>query len=248
MSAILADPGLLILVAAILVLAGMVKGILGMGMPTVLLALLTAVLGLSSAMALMLVPTITTNLWQALAGGQLLALSRRLWPFLTAAALAVWPGVWILASVDPRWLSLLLGLLLMLYGVLNLARRSLRLSERLSHACGAGALTGLLTGMTGSSVFPGVPWLQSIGLPREALIQAMGMLFCITTASLALALGERNVLTADLLLASCAALLPAFIGMWLGQQLRRRLSEARFRQVFLIGIIALGAWLVVKAL
>lgn len=244
---ILADPGLLARVAAIMVLAGVVKGILGMGLPTVLLALLTALLGLPSAMALMLVPTVVTNLWQALAGGRLRELSRRLWPFLGASALAVWPGVWILASVDTRWLSLLLGLLLMLYGMMGLARHSLRLSERLGHACGAGALTGLLAGMTGSSVFPGVPWLQSIGLPREALIQAMGLLFCITTASLALALGERNVLTADLLLMSCIALVPTLVGMWLGQQLRRRLSEARFRQLFLFGIIVLGAWLVIKA-
>ncbi|ALM54779.1 hypothetical protein AR456_17045 [Halomonas huangheensis] len=226
----------------------MVKGILGMGMPTVLLALLTAVIGLPNAMALMLVPTVVTNLWQALAGGQLLVLSRRLWLFLTTAALAVWPGVWVLASVDARWLSLLLGVLLMLYGAMNLARRSIAFTERPAHASGAGALTGLLTGMTGSSVFPGVPWLQSIGLPREALIQAMGMLFCLTTASLALALGERDVLTGDLLLASCAALVPAFAGMWLGQKLRRRLSEARFRLVFLIGIIGLGIGLVVRAL
>ncbi len=34
-----------------------------------------------------------------------------------------------------------------------------------------------LAGMTGSFVVPGVPYLQALALPRDALIQAMGILF-----------------------------------------------------------------------
>ncbi|MGQ7249504.1 sulfite exporter TauE/SafE family protein [Halomonas sp. V046] len=242
------DAAGLAMVTAIFVLAGVVKGVLGMGMPTILLALLTATLGLPVAMALMLVPTVVTNLWQALRGGHLLALCRRLWPFLLTASLAVWPGVWVLASVDARWLSLLLGGLLMLYAVMNLRRRSLRLVGNPVQACVTGALNGVLTGMTGSSVFPGVPYLQAIGLPRDALVQAMGLLFSLSTLSLALALNERALLSAELLGGSLVAVVPAFIGMGLGQWWRRRLSEARFRQVFLVGLLVLGAYLCLLSL
>ncbi|MGK0543907.1 MULTISPECIES: sulfite exporter TauE/SafE family protein [unclassified Halomonas] len=238
----------LALLALIFVLAGLVKGVLGMGMPTVLLALLTVTLGLPDAMALMLVPTVITNVWQALVGGQLLSLCRRLWGFLLMACVGVWPGVWVLSRVDARWLSLLLGGLLILYAALNLSGRQLRFRGSHTQAGWLGACNGLLTGLTGSSVFPGVPFLQSIGLPRDALVQAMGLLFSLSTLSLALALGERELLSVDQLQASCLALLPAGLGMWLGAELRRRLSEARFRQVFLMGLLAMGGYLVIRSL
>src|SRR5690606_356108 len=156
----------LVLIAVSFLLAGGVKGVIGMGMPTVSLALLTATVGLHPAMGLLLVPTIVTNIWQAFAGGHLRQILRRQWLFLGGSAVAVWPGVHVLASVDPRWMSLLLGLLIVLYSVagLGLLRASMpRLPERPAGAV-AGLLNGLITGMTGSSVFPGVAYLQSLKL------------------------------------------------------------------------------------
>ncbi|MDX5435468.1 MAG: sulfite exporter TauE/SafE family protein, partial [Halomonas sp.] len=114
------DPLLLVLVAATFVVAGLVKGVIGMGMPTVSLALLAATVGLPSAMALLLVPTIVTNVWQALVGGYLRQILRRLWPFLVASVVTVWLGVGILARVDVRWLSGLLGVLLAFYALAGL--------------------------------------------------------------------------------------------------------------------------------
>ena len=82
----------------------------------------------------------------------------------------------------------------------------------------------------------------------DDLVQAMGMLFSLSTLSLALALGERELLSTEQLQASCLALLPAGLGMWLGAELRRRLSEARFRLVFLMGLLAMGGYLVIRSL
>ena len=97
--------------------------------------------------------------------------------------------------------------------------------------------------MTGSFTVPGVLYLQASGLQRDELIQAMGLLFSLSTLGLAVALGGQNLLRADLGLLSAAALLPALLGMELGRRLRHRLSEARFRQVFLFGLLALGLYL-----
>ena len=82
-----------LLILAVFVLAGTVKGVIGLGLPTVALGLLTASIGLEAAMALMLAPSCVTNLWQALVGGHGVAVVRRTWPFLLLATLAVWPGV-----------------------------------------------------------------------------------------------------------------------------------------------------------
>lgn len=244
------DPLLLALVTATFVVAGLVKGVIGMGMPTVSLALLTATLGLPAAMALLLAPTIITNIWQALVGGYLKRIVRQLWPFLLASVVTVWLGVAILARVDVRWLSGLLGVLIAFYALAGLFDLGLgALVSRGRYAAPSnGVLTGLLTGMTGSSVFPGVAYLQSLGLPRDMLIQAMGVLFVVTISALGLSMGGQRLLSVELGVLSLAAVVPALIGMQLGQRLRRRLSEAAFRRVFLSGLLAMGGYLLLQSL
>jgi uncharacterized membrane protein YfcA len=244
------DPVLLVLVTATFIVAGLVKGVVGMGMPTVSLALLAATVGLPSAMALLLAPTIITNVWQALVGGYLKQIVWRLWPFLLASVVTVWLGVAILARVDVRWLSGLLGVLIAFYALAGLFNLGLgKLVSRGRHAAPVnGALTGLLTGMTGSSVFPGVAYLQSLGLPRDMLIQAMGVLFVVTTMALGLSMGGQRLLSVELGLLSLGAVVPALVGMQLGQRLRQRLSETTFRRVFLSGLLAMGLYLLVRSL
>lgn len=240
----------LVLIAVTFLLAGGVKGVIGMGMPTVSLALLTATVGLHPAMGLLLVPTVVTNIWQAFAGGHLRKILRRQWLFLGGSAIAVWPGVHVLASVDPRWMSLLLGVLIVLYSVAGLGllrARMPRLPERPTGAV-AGLLNGLITGMTGSSVFPGVAFLQSLKLPRDELVQSMGILFTVCTMALAVSMGGQGMLNNQLLLASAGALLPAMLGMWLGQHLRQRMSETVFRRVFFAGLLLMGVYLTARGL
>lgn len=246
----MSDPLLLMLVAVTFLAAGSVKGVIGMGMPTVSLALLTATLGLQPAMALLLVPTLVTNVWQALVGGRFAVIARRLWPFLLASVVAVWPGVMVLARVDPRWLSLLLGLLIVGYALMNLGAARLCLPVRHERRAGllSGLVNGLFTGMTGSSVFPGVAYLQALGLPRDALIQAMGILFTGSTLALGLAMGGQNLLSGQLLGLSTLALVPALIGMQLGQRLRHRLSEASFRRLFFASLLVMGGYIVLRSL
>ncbi|EWH02136.1 sulfite exporter TauE/SafE family protein [Halomonas sp. BC04] len=141
---LLLDPLLLVLVALTFLVAGTVKGVIGMGMPTVSLALLTATVGLPSAMALLLAPTIITNIWQALVGGHLGQILRRLWLFLLASTVTVWLGVSVLARVDVRWLSALLGVLIIYYALSGLFR--LGGGAIMRHGRHAGAVNGALTG------------------------------------------------------------------------------------------------------
>lgn len=239
------DPLTLAIVAAVFLLAGVVKGVIGLGLPTVSLALLTVAFDLPSAMALLLVPSFVTNLWQALAGGETLALLRRLWPFLLAATVTVWIGAVALQAVEFALLSALLGLLLIVYAGTGLAGVAPRVSPAQEPWAGplTGVVNGVLTGMTGSFVVPGVLYLQSLGLPRDRLIQAMGLLFTLSTLALAAALGGSGLLGAELGLLSAAALLPALLGMALGQAIRRRLPEARFRRVFFLALMLLGGYL-----
>ena len=243
------DSFALLAIAGTFLLAGLVKGVVGFGLPTVSLALLTVTFGLPQAMALMLVPAFVTNVWQALAGGGAHAVLRRIWPFLLMASVTVWLGALALTRLDVQLLSALLGALLVIYSVVSLAGLRLSLSARQEAWAGPliGSVNGVLTGMTGSFVVPGVLFLQAIGLPRDQLIQAMGMLFLASTLALGIALGGNDFLNVELGGLSAAALLPALLGMLLGQRLRRRLAEARFRQVFFVGLLLLGTYIVAGA-
>ncbi len=243
------DTGTLVLIALTFLLAGSIKGIVGLGLPTVSLALLTVTIGLHPAMALLLVPSFATNVWQALVGGGGRALVARLWPFLLAATVTVWAGAAVLTRVDVALLSALLGVLLVLYAIVSLSRPTISIPREWEAWAGpvAGTINGVLTGMTGSFVVPGVLYLQAIGLPRDRLVQAMGMLFTASTIALAVSLGGHQLLTVELGIVSTVAVAPAVIGMSLGRYFRHRLSEPSFRRIFLVALLALGLFIIVQS-
>lgn len=236
-------------IIATFLLAGTVKGVIGLGLPTVSLGLLTAALDLTTAMALLIVPSLATNAWQAMAGGNGRALLFRIWPFLLAATVSIWIGATALTRVDLSLLSGLLGGLLMTYAVSGLAgiRFSITTRREIWAGPALGVVNGILTGMTGSFVVPGVMFLQGIGLTRDELVQAMGMLFTVSTIALAVGLAGNDMLSVQLGVVSVAAVIPAAIGMLAGQRIRYRLSESRFRQIFYIAILTLGAYITINS-
>ncbi len=239
----------LIIISATFLLAGSVKGVIGLGLPTVSLGLLAATLDLTTAMALLLIPSFITNIWQAAVGGNAKIIFKRIWPFLCLATVTIWLGSSALTIINPLYLSALLGFLLLAYASLNLLGFRLSISSPSEKWLGPllGTANGILTGMTGSFVVPGVMFLQAIGLPRDMLVQAMGMLFSLSTIGLAFSLQKHNLLTPELASISAFAVIPSLIGMVLGQKIRKSLSESRFKRIFFISIFVLGLFIIGKA-
>ncbi len=239
------DAASLALLAAVFGLAGLVKGVAGLGLPTVAIALLSLHLPPAEAAALLLLPSLVTNLWQAARGGALRALLARLWPLLLALALGTWLGRGWLADSLATWP---LGLALLAYALLGLATPAFALPEawRRGLALPAGLATGLVTAATGVFVLPLVPYLQALKLEREAFVQALGLGFSVATLALAGALASQGELTAPLLGLSALALPPALAGMALGQALRRRLSPTVFRRCFFLALLGLGLHLLLR--
>ena len=162
----------------------------------------------------------------------------------------VWFGALALARIELSWLSALLGFLLVIYSLLSLYGVQWRLSSRKQLLPGvlAGSINGILTGMTGSFVVPGVLYLQATGLSRDKLIQAMGILFTLSTLSLAIALYSNALLNLQLGLYSGLSILPALIGMAIGQKIRRQFSEILFRRLFFVALLLLGIFLLIRSI
>ena len=243
------DIAFLLLVAGTFLLAGTVKGVIGLGLPSVSLAILTVALDLPTAMALLLVPSFVTNFWQAMIGGNARAILTRVWPFLAMATITVWIGTAALTRVNLVFPTALLGGLLVIYAGVTLAGLRIKIPSRHEVWAGPflGTANGVLTGMTGSFVVPGVMFLQAIGLSRDMLIQAMGILFTFSTLALAASLQQADFLTIEMGLVSASAVLPAIIGMVLGQRLRHSLSEQTFRKAFFVSLLILGAYIIANA-
>jgi len=245
------DPADALLVSAILVLGGLVKGVSGFGLPTVGLGLLALSRPLPEAMALMLLPTMSTNLWQATAGGAFRATLLRLRWFLLAAAGGTLLAAGSISKADASVLSALLG------GLLVVSSSTALLGPRWPVPSPArerwlsplmGGLSGVLTGLTGSFITPAAPWLAALRLPPDMFVQGFGMGAVVATVCLAAALAGQGLLPPGLGLASVAVLVPTFGGLAAGRVLRRRLPEARFRQVIQCCLLALGAYLVARSL
>lgn len=243
------DPIVLITVFSTFLLAGLVKGVIGFGLPTVVLGLLTAALDLTTAMVLLIIPSLLTNAYQASVGGSGRAIFVRIWPFLLIATSMVWVGASALTRIDLNLLSGLLGILLIGYAVVSLAGLKITIHEHHEPWAGIalGSLNGILTGMTGTFLIPSVMYLQAIGLPRDMLIQAMGILFTALTIALGFSLRSNDLMAGGTIITSALLLFPALVGMFAGSVLRKRLSEARFRLVFFSALQVLGLYIIIRA-
>ncbi len=239
------------LIAATFFVAGLVKGALGMGLPTIVLGVLAAPLGLKEAIGFMLLPSLCANLWQGLVGGALIELLRRFWAYFLVAILGIAIGVAVLAGGRDSILLGLLGVVLCIYTSLNLSGRKLPPpppGRERWYSPVAGGLGGVMFGMTGVFIVPGILYLHTLGLKRDVLIQAMGVTFIVITIAIAIFMTGHRILSVQQVTISALALIPLFTGLAIGFHYRKRISEEWFSRVIMMALFANGVYLISQAL
>jgi hypothetical protein len=241
---------ILIATAGAFLLAGFVKGVIGLGLPTVSIGLLGLLLAPAQAAAILVVPSLVTNVWQAAVGGGVTALARRLWPMLVGICAGTFVGAVLLPHDDSGRATVWLGLALVVYAGLGLVRVHFSVPRRSEIWLGLlmGAATGAITVATGIFVMPGTPYVQSLQFDRDKMVQALGLSFTVSTVTLALALAYAGQVKTSLAWPSMIALAAALVGMWLGQVVRGKVREQTFRLCFFVGLVLLGAHLALRGL
>lgn len=235
------------LVLLAFLLAGTVKGVIGMGLPTVAMGLLGVAMLPTQAAALLLIPSTFTNLWQLAAGGHLRSSFKRLWPLLITIVIGTAFGSYVLGMGGAHAMGRALGGALFIYALCGLFLPALKVSPHAEAWLGplCGLITGLVTSATGVFVIPAVPYIQALGLDRNQLVQALGLSFTVSSLALGAGLFWNGALGGTELSASLLALVPALVGMMVGQWLRQRISAGLFKRVFFIGMGLLGLHLLV---
>lgn len=237
------------MIIAAFAMGGFIKGAIGMGLPVIVLTLLAMIMPLKSAMAIFLIPGVVANLWQATSGPYLPGLIRRLWPYLLAAIVGIALGVFTTADTPTETMVMILGLMLIVYSVFSLAGPRLPAPGRHERWMSplAGGLGGIVFGMVGVFIIPGLLYLEALRLPRDQMVQGMGLTFVTISSALAVSMTGVNLVTGELALLSALGLIPAFAGIWLGQRIRHRIPEAFYRKLFFIALIFSGVYMVAKA-
>ena len=239
---------LLLLAGLGLFLAGVVKGATGLGYSSCALPFLVSALGLKPAMALVLIPAMATNVTVACNAGHFTEISRRFAPFYLAMLPGIAVGVYLLVWINQTVAVQALGLIIVAYVCLTVFRPQLSLSGPLERflKIPTGFLNGVLTGLTGSQVMPLFPYMMSLNLDPNRLVQAINMAVLLASVLLAIGLMTAGIMTTNLLAISVLALAPALLGCELGNRARKLIPVAQFKSVVLVVLFATGALLVLR--
>jgi uncharacterized membrane protein YfcA len=238
----------LVFIAAAFLLAGFIKGAIGVGLPTVVMGILSIVMPPAQAAMLMVIPALATNVWQMAAGPALLALLKRFAWLILAVFVGTFATIGLMTKTG-AFAQAALGTVLAVYGAYGLLARRFEVQPKNERWLSPliGLVTGMLCGATGVFVIPSLPYLTSLRMDREELLQSIGILAFVSPLSLALALAFNGQYRADVAGASFLALFPALAGMYIGVRLRRRLAAATFMRWFFAGLIALGGYMFLRS-
>ena len=229
---------------SVFLLAGTVKGLVGLGLPTITIALTSLVLPLTESIALIALPTIFTNVWQAAIGGQFRVIARRQWPLIVPLAITLYLTMWLVGQKGPNWAFLVLAAVLVVYSGLGLLRIRLHIHADLERPLAPviGVISGFVAGLVGVPIIPLMPYLQGLDIKPSELVQTLGVVLCATSLTLTASLLFFGLLDGPRATVSAAAVVPALAGMWVGQQIRRRLSVEQFRLAVFWALLLTGVY------
>ena len=240
---------LAVFIAAVFLLGGGIKGVLGLGLPTVGMGLLSIVMTPAQAASILVIPALVTNIWQIGLGPALLTLLRRFALMIVATVVGTFSTVEFLTRSSTSAAGALGGVLAA-YGIYGLFGRRLEIqpyAERWLSPL-VGLVTGLLNGATGVFVIPTAPYLTFLRLDKEELVQIVGINALVCPLALAAALFVHGQLRIEVAGSWVVALVFSLGGMYVGQIVRRRTDEKAFRRTFFIGLLALGIYMCFRAI
>jgi uncharacterized membrane protein YfcA len=245
-----ASPTILLMVVLSLTVAGLMKGIIGVGMPTVAIPLLSIFIDLKASVMLLSVPLVLSNIPQAMEGGETFKCFVRLVPVLLGMVPGIFLGVTALLTISPLAAKLFVGLVVMIAAALPLLAPQLRLKECLQTPVGvaAGFMGGALGGiaaMSGPMVFC---FLLAKGLRGRDFTKEASLYLVLSAALLAVTLSSSSQYSGFDLAISTLALAPVAVGMLFGQRFRDRIPPEAFKATVLVIVLASGAGLMIKSL
>jgi hypothetical protein len=237
---------LIALMAASLLIAGLVKGVIGVGMPVVAFPLLSMLVDMQTAVMLLSVPLVLSNIPQALEGGLVTQTLWSLAPVLVGMMPGVWIGVAVLLNVDPAVAETVAGVVVIAVAALIVIAPKLQIKQRLVGPVGlgvgfCGGLLGGIAALSGPLVFI---FLLAKGLRGRAFTKEASVFLVVSSVLLASALTSSHRFDWHDVLISTLATIPVVAGTLVGQKVRDAVPADAFKKLVVLMVLLSGAQLV----
>jgi len=233
---------IIMLAAAVFLLAGIVKGVLGIGLPTISISMLAQFVDPRVAIAFLLLPALITNTWQIYRGGQIKRSAKLLWPFVTVMALVMFVSSLFAARASAKVLILGIGIMVVLWTLTSFIRTPPKIPQHLERPVqfGLGALAGVMGGLTAIWSPPMVIYLLSIRCDKEDFVRFTGFMILCGTVPLTIGYIVNGLLDKSLAIASGLMIIPTLLGFSVGEYLRRFLGGKQFQMAVLLLFFLMG--------
>jgi len=231
----LSNTWLVIAVIGSISLGAFLKGVTGAGLPLLAVPMLATITRVEDAVILMVLPGIVAN-------SMLVISHRRHWrvlkdhgPFLTVGFLGGIVGTWLLASMDDRWLKLVLvgWLALYLYQYFFHREAGAKLAGKRHIAPVLGLAAGAAQGASGVSIHVVAPYFHARSLKMETYAFAMASTFLLFSVAQCTAISGLNLFTKERLLVSLLAMIPTILFIQLGIRFSRKTNEIVFNRIII---------------
>jgi uncharacterized membrane protein YfcA len=240
----------IVIVLVAFFIAAFLKGVSGVGFSTICLGLLAMFLEPKLAIPLVFLPSLSSNLIVMLEAGHFIVSVKRFWILFISALPGLIIGILFLNSSGSDGPRLSLGVIMLIYSLWAFSSGVVHLSDKMEKRLlvPVGIISGMVNGATGSQIMPIMPFLLSLKMDRNVLVQTMNCAFTFNTLVMITGFGKIGLLTLPVLSLSVAGILPVALGVYLGGRIRRRAPEVVFRKIVLGLLMLMGIILITMVL
>ncbi|MCH7550349.1 MAG: sulfite exporter TauE/SafE family protein [Proteobacteria bacterium] len=241
---------MLAIMSGALITGGVVKGVVGLGLPIVTLAILLNFMPPLTVLGLLVAPILVTNLWQSLRAGNLLQPLGRFWPMIVMAVIFLFIGAELIVGMDTAVLFAVLGCFVVVFSATNLMKPRVHpLKPETEKWAGplAGALGGLLGGISTIWGPPMMMYFVMLKLDKDTFVRTVGLAWFSMAVPLTFAYWRNGIFAGDVIPLSLAACVPGMIGIRIGEKIRDRIDQETFRKVMLAVLLIIGLNLIRRA-
>jgi uncharacterized membrane protein YfcA len=241
---------LLIIGVLAFLLAGTIKGTVGIGLPTLSISIMAQFVDPRVSIALLLIPALVTNTWQIYRGGSVRRSMQLLWPYALVMIVTMYLSALMAPRVSQQGLTVGIGIMVVLWTATSLVKRPARIPDALDRPFQlfAGFASGAIGGLTAIWSPPMVMYLLARYSDKEDFVRFTGFLILCGTVPLTLGYVSNGLMTRELALASAMMVVPTLVGFSIGERLRGRLNGDQFQKVVLCVFCLMGLNLIRRGL
>lgn len=245
----LTDPSFVMLIAAVFLFAGVIKGTIGIGLPTVSVGIMSQFIAPHTAIACVVFPLLISNVWQVYRAGDVARTVQKYWVLACVLAGSLWITTLFAAQVSAHVLLGAIGIAIVVFAASSLIGTPPELPDKYDRPAQiiAGATAGILGGFTSIWSPPFVTYLIARRTDGEEFVRVAGLLLVFGGVPLAIGFWQTGLLNGTTAPLSLGLVIPTLAGFTIGEMIRRRMNPAKFRKTLLWLFLLMGLNLLRRA-